>query len=117
MQKCQLILRVQDEEVTFNVFQAMEHPMEKEQCLRVDAIDTLMSGIFRQNSIIPPLEAALVHSKSLEDEELYDLGLMKCIKILKVLPLMVHPKQRKVEELKEKGVMKKEFSKPELKPD
>ena len=39
-----LELRVQDEEVTFNVFNAIKHPMESKSCFRVDIVEATMSN-------------------------------------------------------------------------
>ena len=33
--------RVQDDEVNFNVFEAMQHPKDKQKCFRMDVIDEI----------------------------------------------------------------------------
>lgn len=43
VQKCQLILKIQDEEISFNVFKAMIHPNEVDNCLRVDIVELYFS--------------------------------------------------------------------------
>ena len=68
MQKGELRLRVQDEEVTFNVFNAIKHPMENESCFRVDIMEAIVSS---QKDHIDPLETSLIYGDSpdiLDDE-------------------------------------------------
>ena len=42
VQKGELKLRVQDEEVTFNVFNAMKHSIESDSCFRVDIVEAIV---------------------------------------------------------------------------
>ena len=44
VQKGELRLRVQDEEVTFNVFNVIKHPMESESCFGVDIVEAIVSS-------------------------------------------------------------------------
>jgi hypothetical protein len=64
VQKGELTMRVQDQEVTFNVFKAMKFPREGEECFRVDVIDNVL-----ENNIIDiikedPLEMILISDKN-----------------------------------------------------
>ena len=43
VQKGKLRLRVQEEEVTFNVFSALNYPVESDCCFRVDTIEAIVS--------------------------------------------------------------------------
>ena len=61
VQKGELRLRVQDEEVTFNVFNVIKHPMESESCFRVDIVEAIVSS---QKDHIDPLETSLIHGDS-----------------------------------------------------
>ena len=61
MQKGELRLRVQDEEVTFNVFNAIKHPMECEICFRVDIVEAIVSS---QKDHIDSLETSLIYGDS-----------------------------------------------------
>ena len=61
MQKGELRLRVQNEEVTFNVFNAIKHPMENESCCRVDIMEAIVSS---QKDHIDPLETSLIYGDS-----------------------------------------------------
>ena len=67
VQKGELRLRVQEEEVTFNVFNAMNHPHDTDSCFRVDMLEAIMSS-----QLVPsePLETSLTHDNpsSWEDE-------------------------------------------------
>ena len=57
VQKGELKLRVQDDEVTFNVFKAMRHPIESDACFLVETVEAIVSS---QSSPTDPLEASLV---------------------------------------------------------
>ena len=46
-QQGNLILKINDEHVIFDMFKAMEHPASNETCLMIDAIDLLWMRIFR----------------------------------------------------------------------
>ena len=53
---------MQNDEVTFNVFEAMEYPMDNEDCFRIDAVDKLTREIFREGHPTLPLEVCITHS-------------------------------------------------------
>ncbi|XP_056169335.1 uncharacterized protein LOC130138641 [Syzygium oleosum] len=59
VQQGKLILRVQDDRVTFDVFKAMKYPAELNECLRVDAVDRLVESIFSKATIEDSLKACL----------------------------------------------------------
>ena len=67
VQKGELRLRVQEEEVTINVFNAIKHPYDTDSCFRVDMLETIVSS-----QLVPsePLETSLTHvdPSSCEDE-------------------------------------------------
>ena len=44
VQKGELTMRVQDQDVTFNVFNAMKFPMKDEECFKVDLIDSAVTS-------------------------------------------------------------------------
>ena len=58
VQKGELKLRVQDEEMTFYVFNAIKHPMESESCFKVDIVEAIVST---QKDHINPLETSLIY--------------------------------------------------------
>ncbi|XP_019416042.1 PREDICTED: uncharacterized protein LOC109327378 [Lupinus angustifolius] len=55
-----LKVRVEDQEVNFNVFEAMQHPQDKQHCFRVDVIENLLllDDIHMKNT--NPLEKVLM---------------------------------------------------------
>ncbi|XP_016199602.1 uncharacterized protein LOC107640606 [Arachis ipaensis] len=42
VEKGEMVLRVHDEQMVLNVFKAMQYPAEKENCVRIDMVDTLV---------------------------------------------------------------------------
>ena len=44
VQKGELRLRVQEEGVTFRVFNAIKHPLDNDSCFRVDVIEAIVSS-------------------------------------------------------------------------
>ena len=66
VQRGEVKLRVQDDEVKFNVFKAMRHPEESDTCFIVETVEAIVSS---QSGLIDPLETSLVQSES---EELGD---------------------------------------------
>ena len=67
VQKGELRLRVQEEEVTFNVFNAIKHPHDTDSCFRVDMLEAIVSSHLVHSE---PLETSLTHDdpSSCEDE-------------------------------------------------
>ena len=52
---------MQDDEVKFNVFEAVRHPVESDTCFMTETVEAIVSS---QNGLTNPLEASLVHSDS-----------------------------------------------------
>ena len=67
VQKGELRLRVQEEEVTFNVFNAIKHPHDNDSCFRVDVLEAIVSSQLGPSA---PLETNLTQDdpSSCEDE-------------------------------------------------
>ena len=63
VQRGELKLRVQDDEVKFNVFEAVRHPVESDTCFIVETVEAIVS---RQSGLTDPLETSLVQSESEE---------------------------------------------------
>ena len=61
VQNGELKLRVQDDEVTFNVFKVMRHPTESDTCFLVKTVEAIVSS---QSGPTSPLEASLIQSDS-----------------------------------------------------
>ena len=65
-----LTMRVQDEEVNFNVFEAMSHPKDVEGCFRVDMLDEVLMSSKKVLYTSSCLEKAPIDAfKTLNDEE------------------------------------------------
>ena len=67
VQRGELKLRVQEEEVKFNVFEAVRHPAESDTCFMADIVEAIVSS---QSGLTGPLETSLVEnaSENLSDE-------------------------------------------------
>ena len=61
VQRGELKLRVQEDEVKFNVFEAVRHPTESDTCFMTETVEAIVSS---QSGLTDPLEASLVHSDS-----------------------------------------------------
>ena len=61
VQRGELKLRVQEDDVKFNVFEAVRHPTESDTCFIVQTVKVIVSS---QSGITDPLEASLVQSDS-----------------------------------------------------
>ena len=57
VQRGELKLRVQEDEVKFNVFEVMRHPTESDTCFIVETMEAIVSS---QSGLTDPLEASLV---------------------------------------------------------
>ena len=67
VQRGELKLRVQEEEVKFNVFEAVRHLAESDTCFMAEIVEAIVSS---QSGLTDPLETSLVESesKNLSDE-------------------------------------------------
>ena len=59
----ELKLRVQDDEVKFNVFEAMKHPAKSVTCFMIETIKAIVSS---QSGPTDPLKTSLVQCESEE---------------------------------------------------
>ena len=66
VQKGELGLRVQEEEVTFNVFNAIKHPHDNDSCFRVDVLEAIVSSQLGSSG---PLVTSLTHDDPSSCEE------------------------------------------------
>ena len=57
VQKGELKLRVQDDEVRFSVFNAVRHPVESDACFMIEAVEAIVPS---QSGLTDPLEASLL---------------------------------------------------------
>ena len=67
VQRGELKLRVQEEEVKFNVFEVVRHPSESDTCFMADIVEAIASS---QSGLTDPLKTSLVEnaSENLSDE-------------------------------------------------
>ena len=61
VQRGELKLRVHEDEVKFNVFEAVRHPAESDTCFMAEIVDAIVSS---QSGLTYPLEASLVRNDS-----------------------------------------------------
>ena len=61
VQRGELKLRVQEDEVKFNVFEAVRHPAESDTCFMAEIVEAIVSS---KSGLTDPLEASLVQSDS-----------------------------------------------------
>ena len=61
VQRGELKLRMQEDEVKFNVFEAVRHPAESDTCFMVEIVEVIVST---QSGLTDPLEASLVQNDS-----------------------------------------------------
>ena len=61
VQRGELKLRVQEEEVKFNVFEAVRHPAESDTCFMAEMVEAIVSS---RSGLIDPLETSLVENES-----------------------------------------------------
>jgi len=57
-----LKVRVEDETVTFNVFEAMQHPGDNSNCFRVDVLEEVIETTKSQLHVKSPLERVLIEA-------------------------------------------------------
>ncbi|KAL5541988.1 hypothetical protein UlMin_009698 [Ulmus minor] len=67
MQNGELTIRVQDEQVTFNLFQSMKFPSDVEECSAISLVDSLVSEQI-ELCCRNPLQFSLLDSSNLEDD-------------------------------------------------
>ena len=61
VQRGELKLRVQEDEVKFNVFEAVRHPAESDTCFMAEIVEAIVSS---QSGLTDPLEASLIENES-----------------------------------------------------
>ncbi|KAL5549377.1 hypothetical protein UlMin_004608 [Ulmus minor] len=92
-----LILRVQDEQVTFNVFEAMKFPSNVSSCFEISILDKVVAEKFHESFPSSSLENCIVNGQivgNFDDEEI-----LECVNNLDALPIFEGPKSSKFREL------------------
>ena len=67
VQRGELTMRVNDQEVTFNVFRSMKYPNTPEDCFHISTIDKPVEGVFSETCIPNSLEASSTGSNTTND--------------------------------------------------
>ncbi|KAL5544755.1 hypothetical protein UlMin_008539 [Ulmus minor] len=93
----ELILRVQDEQVTFNVFEAMKFPSDVDACFEISVLDRVVAEKFHESFPSSSLENCIVNGQTLGT--LDDEGIIECVNNLDALPIFEGPKSLKFREL------------------
>ncbi|KAJ9135041.1 hypothetical protein P3X46_032265, partial [Hevea brasiliensis] len=99
-----LTLKVGEEEVEFNLFNIMKHKFERDECFKVDIIDEQVKEEFHKTHPKDPLEACIVHSYTVEDE---NTEIAACAQQLAAPPPLPLAKASKIEKLKEEQTKRK----------
>ena len=89
-----LTLRVQDQSVVFNLFEAAKQPAEKLDCLRVDVLDGYVHANYGTHSIKDPLQQVLYGNF---DAKTLDEDILEVVQALDSVPKFL-PKWRHVYE-------------------
>ena len=58
----QLMLRFHNEQVVFNIFEAMKHRTENPKCYQIDVVDEIVEENSREPQPTQPMEKAIVNS-------------------------------------------------------
>ena len=60
---------MQDEEVAFNVFEAMKYLSNHDKCHYIDIIEKVTTKVFENETQALPLEACLIHSATITEDD------------------------------------------------
>ena len=87
---------MQDEEVTFNVFEAMKYPSNNDECYQIDIVDKVTIEKFEKENPTLPLEACIIHSNFIIEAK-FERG--KCANYLEATTLVSNYLKHTIEEL------------------
>ncbi|XP_057441326.1 uncharacterized protein LOC130733222 [Lotus japonicus] len=81
-----LKVRVQDDEVQFDLYEAIQHPKDKGQCFKIDAIDEVCREADKKPCVFDPLEVVLINMCCCSQfNELEEKEIEKCVQELNLL--------------------------------
>jgi len=84
------MLRFHNEQVVFNIFEAMKHRAENPKCYRIDVVDEIVEDNSREPQPTQPMEKAIVNSiESCDHDE--DLEVKECVKQLEASKQEIEP--------------------------
>ncbi|XP_031283306.1 uncharacterized protein LOC116141982 [Pistacia vera] len=69
VQERKLIMRLQGEEVTFNVLETQKFPSKQESCFKIDLVDQSAIKTSKLNDSKSPFKQCMVKSEQIEDED------------------------------------------------
>jgi len=69
VQQEKLTLCVQDEEVTFNIFEGMKYSSNHNECHYIDIIEKVTTEVYENETPTLPLEACLIHSAAINEDD------------------------------------------------
>ena len=93
-----LILRVQDEKVTFNVFEAMKFPSDIDACFAISVFDRVVAKTFHETFPTSPLENCIMNGRNLGTLCDDDDDTIECVNNLDALLTYEFPRKLKFEE-------------------
>ncbi|XP_022891734.1 uncharacterized protein LOC111406565 [Olea europaea var. sylvestris] len=94
VQNKQLILRLGEEQISFNVFKIMKLPTETDRCFQIDVIDKVVQDSFFLHNRSDTYEGCIVHSQSTQSDS---VEMETCAKFLDTNP--PYTRKRYFEEL------------------
>ena len=77
VQEGKLIMRMQDEEITFNVLESMKAPSKQEPCLKIDVVDQSRIEPFQRNNTKVEIQSCIIKPNQFESEDHYGRGCTK----------------------------------------
>ncbi|XP_027348041.1 uncharacterized protein LOC113859473 [Abrus precatorius] len=100
VQKGELMLRVQDEKVTFNVFEALKHPSDDSTCMRVDILESISFPQLIDNANEFSMLREIIVVGNSQDAVKREEKFMEYVQQLETLPIIPLSKNSAREELK-----------------
>ncbi|GKV46238.1 hypothetical protein SLEP1_g53237 [Rubroshorea leprosula] len=96
VQQGKLMLRVENEQVTFNVFDAMKYPSDIDSCFMMETIDETINEML-QEYCLDLLKACVVHSKDItaENEDIREYAFH-----LEACPLFLNSKEPSIQDFR-----------------
>jgi len=84
------MLRFHNEQVVFNIFEAMKHRAENSKCYRIDVVEEIVEDNSREPQPTQPMEKTIVNSIERYDHD-EDLDVKECIKQLEASKQEIKP--------------------------
>ncbi|XP_061366895.1 uncharacterized protein LOC133310024 [Gastrolobium bilobum] len=98
VEKGDLTMRVNDEQVTFNVLKAMKYHEQVEECASIDTLDAVLLQQLKQQTEADPLNAAIAEECAEDEEEIQE-----CLAWMNFQPVRPY-KEKHFESLGERAI-------------